>query len=129
MKILRLFVLSLALTAAAAAFAADPAGSWTWTVHSPNGDFETKAKLETKDGKLAGSYTNEFGESAIGNATLEGDVIAFEVVRDFGGSQFVVKYRGKLEGDTIKGSIEMPGFGGGEALKFDWNAKRTAVAK
>ena len=51
------------------------------------------------------------------------DVIAFDVARDVGGQQFVVKYHGKLEGDSITGTIEAP-TGGGEAMKLDWNAKR-----
>ncbi len=129
MKILRLLVSSLALATAAAVFAADPTGTWTWAVHSPSGDLATTAKIESKDGKVTGAYSNEFGESAINNASLEGDVLAFEVVRDFGGNKFVVKYRGKIEGDTIKGTIELPNFGGGEMQKLDWSAKRTTSAK
>ena len=67
--------------------------------------------------------------TAISNASLQDDVIAFDVVRNFGGNKFVVKYHGKVEGDTIKGTIEAPGHDGGEALKLDWNAKRTDEAK
>jgi len=119
----------MAIGAAAVALAADPSGTWKWTVQSPNGDIETTLKLELKDGKLAGAYSNQFGDTAISNASLKDDVIAFDVARDFGGNTFVLKYRGKLEGDAIKGTIETPGFGGSEAQKLDWNAKRTDVAK
>ena len=35
-----------------------------------------------------------------------------------------VKVYLKLEGDTIKGSSEFPGFNGGEPTKRDWEAKR-----
>jgi hypothetical protein len=52
-------------------------------------------------------------------------MIRFDVVRDLGGQKYVVKYHGKIEGDTIKGTIEAPGLDGGEALRLDWNAKRT----
>ena len=129
MKILRILVSFLAVAPATAVFAADPTGTWTWAVHSPNGDIGTTARFGSKDGKITGAYSNEFGETAINNATLEGDVLAFEVVRDLGGNQFIVKYRGKIEGDTIKGTIEAPGFGGGEAQKFEWSAKRSTPAK
>ncbi len=37
------------------------------------------------------------------------------MVRDFGGQKYVVKYHGKMEGDTISGTIEAPGHDGGEA--------------
>jgi hypothetical protein len=129
MKTLRIICLFFALGAAAAALAADPTGTWKWTTRSPNGEIETMLKLESKDGKLAGAYSNQFGDTAISNASLKDDVIAFEVVRDLGGNKYVVKYRGKLEGDTIKGTIEAPGHDGGEALKLDWNAKRTPGEK
>jgi hypothetical protein len=126
MKTLRLVCSFLAVAAlAAVALAADPTGTWHWTTRSPNGEIETSLKLEAKDGKLTGAYSNQFGDTAIRNGSLKDDAIAFEVVRDMGGSKYVVKYRGKLEGDTITGTIEAPGRDGGEALKLDWNAKRT----
>ncbi len=114
---------------AAAAFTADPTGTWTWTSHSPNGDIPTSLKLEAKDGKLTGAYSNQFGATAISNGSIQGDAIAFEVVRDFGGGKYVVKYRGKLEGDTIKGTIEAPGHDGGASVKLDWNAQRAPREK
>lgn len=124
MKTIRLLCSFLALAAAASAFAADPTGTWKWSVQSPNGEIQTTLTLESKDGKLAGAYSNQFGDATIGNVSFQDDVLAFEVVRDFGGGKFIVKYRGKLQGDTIKGTLEAPGPDGGEAMKLDWNAKR-----
>jgi len=129
MKTLRLICLLLAIGTTAAALAADPTGTWKWTTHSPNGDIETALKLEAKGGKLAGAYSNQFGDTAISNASLQGDVIAFDVVRDLGGKKYVVQYHGKLEGDTIRGTIEAPGHDGGQAIKLDWNAKRAPMEK
>lgn len=113
-------------TLTVAAFAADPSGTWKWTTHSPNGDIATTLKLDVKDGKVSGAYSNQFGDAAISNASVTGDVITFEVVRDLGGQQFIVKYQGKLEGDSIKGTIEAAGRDGGDAMKLDWDAKRAA---
>jgi hypothetical protein len=129
MKAHRIICLFFALGTAAVALAADPTGTWKWTTRLPNGDIETTLKLESTDGKLAGAYSNQFGDTAISNLSLQDDVIAFDVVRDLGGNKYVVKYRGKLEGDTIKRTIEAPGHDGGKALKLDWNAKRTEEAK
>jgi len=125
MKTLRLLCSFLALALAASALAADPTGNWSWITRSPAGELPTTLKLESKDGKLAGAYSNQFGDAAIFNASFQDNVLAFEVVREFNGAKFVVKYRGKLEGDTIKGTIEAPGPDGGEPTKLDWNAKRT----
>ncbi len=103
----------------------DPTGTWAWSTKSPTGDILTTLKLERQDGKIAGAYSNQFGNTAISNASLQDGVISFDVVRDFGGQKYVVKYHGKMEGDTISGIIEAPGHDGGEAMKLDWHAKRT----
>lgn len=118
-----------AIVGAAVAFGADPTGTWKWTTSSASGGIETTLKLESKEGKLAGAYSNQFGDTAISNASFKEETIAFEVVRDLGGSKYVVKYRGKLEGDTIKGTIEAPGHDGGAALTLDWTAKRSPHEK
>ncbi len=103
----------------------DPTGTWEWSTKSPNGEIPTTLKLAWQDGKIAGIYSNQFGNTAISNASLQDNVISFDVVRDFDGQRYVVKYHGKMAGDTIAGTIEAPGHDGGEAVKLDWNAKRT----
>lgn len=107
----------------------DPTGTWAWSTKSPNGNIPTTLKLGLQDGKIAGVYSNQFGGTTISNAILQDNVISFEVVRDFGGQKYVVKYHGTVEGDTISGTIEAPGHDGGEAVKLAWNAKRTTKEK
>ncbi len=107
----------------------DPTGTWEWSTKSPTGEIPTTLKLEWQDSKIVGAYSNQFGNTAISNAALQDNMISFDVVRDFGGQKYVVKYHGKMEGDTISGTIEAPGHGGGEAAKLAWNAKRTAKEK
>ena len=111
-----------------AAFAADATGTWKWQITTPNGTMDTALKLAMKDGKLAGIYQNQFGETPVKDVTFKDDVLAFAVDREFGGNKFTIKLRGKVEGDTIKGEIEMPGFDGGEPRKMEWNAKRVTDA-
>jgi hypothetical protein len=114
-----------ALLVAAAAQAGDPTGAWKWTLNAPTGDkVEVSLKLELKDGKLTGAYSNRFGDAPITEASFKDDVVAFSVDREIDGNKFTVKYSGKLEGDTIKGTVELPGFGGGDPSKMDWNATR-----
>lgn len=107
------------------ALAADVTGTWKWQITSPNGELETTLKLAMKDGKLGGVYQNQFGETAIKDATFKDGVLAFAVDREFDGNKFTIKLRGKVDGDAIKGEIEMPSFDGdGATRKMDWNAKR-----
>lgn len=132
MKSLRF--LSAALAAcilAVAAFAAsgDPSGTWKWTISTPNGDIESTATLTAKDGQVSGTYSNSYGESQISNGTVKDGVVAFSVVRDMGGNQFTIKYQGTLSGDTIKGTVQVPGMDGGESRSIDWTATRVQPAK
>jgi hypothetical protein len=127
LRLLRSFFVVTLITAAA--FAADAVGTWKWQITSPNGDLETTLKLASKDGKLAGVYQNQFGETPIKDAVFKDDTLTFAVDREFGGNKFTLKFRGKIEGDALKGEIEMPSFdGGGETRKMEWNAKRVKDA-
>jgi hypothetical protein len=120
-----LSTVSICLLFAAGAQAGDPAGSWKWKITTPNGDtIETSLKLELKDGSLTGTYANQFGESPIKDASFKDETVAFSVDREMGGNKFTIKYSGKLDGDSIKGSIELPDFGGGGPTKMDWIATR-----
>jgi len=82
-----------------------------------------------KDGKLTGMLTapGRGGQAAspvyISAAKIEGDMVSFSVTRNFGGNSIVSKYAGKLEGDTITGTIEGPGRDGGNTTR-EWVAKR-----
>ena len=119
---------------AVAAFAADasPTGTWKWTQQSPQGGegLERKVTLELKDGKVTGklhagkSPFGEFPDAPIKDGTFKEGVVAFSVTREIDGNSFTLKYSGKVDGDTIKGSMEFPGFNGGDAQKVDWEAKR-----
>jgi hypothetical protein len=131
-KILAAFFAACFLTVAAFAADASPAGTWKWMQPGRDGGqgTERKVKLELKDGKLTGAmlaFESPRGpqpEVAISDGTFKDGVVAFSIKREFNGNAFVIKYSGKLEGDTLKGSSEFPGFGGGEATKTDWVAKR-----
>src|SRR4051812_25914541 len=132
MKTSQIICSLFAVAAAAAVFAADPVnptGTWKWSTKSPTGEIPTTLNVELKNGKISGAYSNQHGDTAISNASLRDDVIRFDVVRDLGGKKYVVKYQGKIEGDTIKGTIEAPGQDGGKGVTLDWNAKRTAKEK
>ncbi len=135
MKSLRIlaatFVASCLMTAAA--FAADPSGSWKWSQAGRQGQQEITAKLVLKDGKLTGSVLQPGrggGEPMpidISDASFKGDVVAFSTVRTFGDNKIVTKYEGKLDGDSIKGTIERGAFNGQEATKSDWAATKAKM--
>ncbi len=120
------------ITVAAIAAETSPTGTWKWMQPGRDGGTgsERKIALEFKDGKLTGKMLAGEGpngplpETAISASSFKDGVMAFSIVRDFGGNSFTIKYQGKLEGDTIKGTSEFPGFDGGAATKRDWNPTR-----
>ncbi|HUL54927.1 MAG TPA: hypothetical protein VLT83_16105 [Opitutaceae bacterium] len=126
MKSLRLITAALAavLLTSALALAGDPTGSWKWSFPGRDGQSrEITLKLELKDGQLTGSVSGFRGETPISNASCKDDQIVFSVVREFQGNKFETKYTGKLEGDTIKGTIERTGRDG-QATTNEWTATR-----
>ena len=48
--------------------------------------------------------------------------ISFQALREFNGQEFTIKYKGKLEKDTIKGKAETER--DGQKRERDWEAKR-----
>jgi len=116
--------LVLTATVFAAAAASSPAGSWKWTAQGRNGPQENTAKFELKGDVLTGTVTNPRAEAAISGGTFKDGAIAFTTELTFGENKIVIKYAGKLEGDSIKGTIERPGRDGGAATKTDWVATR-----
>jgi hypothetical protein len=117
----------------AAVYAADPTGTWKWTQQGRGGGGggtprETTLTLAMKDGKLTGKLASPgrdgaSNETEIKDATVKGDTVAFTVERQFGDNKFVMKYTGKIAGDTITGEAEGPGRDG-QTSKREWVAKR-----
>jgi hypothetical protein len=138
----------LALGAATELRAADKAnvnGTWSWTQQGRGGNADAPVrkltlKLKADGDKLTGTLAapgrrGQDGaagtptETEISDGKIKGDEISFSVKRENNGNQFVTKYNGKVDGDTIKGKVEAPGRQGGDPTSRDWEAKREAAAK
>jgi hypothetical protein len=132
MKSLRLtftaFVAFVLLSSAA--LAADPSGSWKWSIKFNDQSFDSGGKFALKDGKLSGTLETPMGDVPFTDGTFKDDMVDFALSFDGGGNQIVIKYHGKLEGDTITGKIDFPSFGdGAPAQKLDWKATRVKEEK
>jgi len=124
-KIFAAFLAVCFMTVAAFAADASPAGSWKWTQEGRGGPQDMTAKIEFKDGKVTGTVSGgQAPEPAvIGDGTFKDGMISFTVTREFNGNKRVTKYSGKLEGESIKGSLERETQNGPQ--KNDWVATRT----
>jgi hypothetical protein len=114
------------LASATAAIAGDPSGTWTYTREGRDGQtFEVTMVLALKDGQLTGTVSGFRGNTnPIAEATFKDDELSFKVTVEFNGMTRTSSYTGKLEGDTITGSITVPGRDGGAPRTLPWTATR-----
>lgn len=113
---------------------ADPTGTWSWTMPGRNGgpDRTNTLKLKVEGEKLSGTLSSpgrqgQVNETAIQEGTFKTNEVAFTVSREFNGNKMVIKYDGKLAGDTIKGKSEFERDGSTQSR--DWEATRQTEKK
>src|ERR1017187_1066778 len=133
-----LFVTTLLLVVAFVAFAADVTGKWTY--EQPAGrqggnPRQVTITLKQDGAKLTGSVPGMMGggrgrggapadpnappppppaDQEISNGKVDGNNISFEVKTSRGGNDFVTKYEGTLDGDSLKLKITGAEMGGGD---------------
>jgi hypothetical protein len=123
----RILIGALVLAAASAGLVAqDPpksqkinvTGVWESTVESPQGAMTSTATYKQDGEKLTGKHVGQMGELPLAG-TVKGNEIAFTITIDAQGQQFTLTYTGKIDGDTIAGSVDFGGMG-----TANWSAKR-----
>jgi hypothetical protein len=114
-----LVVACTALGGSARAADNDPTGTWKWK--TPKGEATVKLKLEGN--KVTGVMPRKNGEKLKAEGTFKDGEISFRIPgKTPGGKPMVHVYRGKLAGDTIKGTatIKLPD----QTVSGHWVAKR-----
>ncbi|MBI5283055.1 MAG: hypothetical protein HY858_15320 [Candidatus Solibacter usitatus] len=114
-------LLALMAITALAAFAADITGNWKATAEGPNGAMQRTFAFKQDGAKLTGeTVSSMFGKSVINDGKVEGDIVTFTIVVKFQDNEMKVNYKGKVNGDEIKFTVE--GAMGGQTI--EWLAKR-----
>ncbi len=98
------------------------AGTWRWTVSTPRGEREYVLRLSQRFQRVSGSVTTDNQSTPITNAQLVGNQLTFTVTREIRDQKVTMRFEGRVEGDTITGSVEIQG--GPFAGKRNWVAKR-----
>ncbi len=112
-------ILFALLAVAVAVTAADVAGKWKAEFTTPDG--QTRSSLFTfkvEGDKLTGTVSSPRGEAPIQEGKVSGDEISFVVVREFGGNEVRIHYKGKVSGNELKLTVDF-----GER-SFEMTAKR-----
>jgi hypothetical protein len=99
----------------------DPSGKWKWSVTTKDGQTrETTLTLKLDGGKLTGTITGRNNQqTAIEEGAFKDGEVSFNVTRERNGQKFTTKYKGKVSGDTITGTVERR-----EGQSRDWKAER-----
>jgi len=103
-------------------------GTWKSSSTNQNGQVrESVFKLKAEGDKLTGTVSGRNNDTAIEEGKIKGEEVSFQVTREFNGNKMVIKYTGKVSGDTITGKTASER--NGEPQTRDWVAKREAAAK
>jgi hypothetical protein len=136
-----LFVTTILLVVAFAAFAADVTGKWTYEQQGRNGNASTVTLNLTASGSaLTGTVLGGMGGRRggggggggtpqpvnISKGTVNGSKITFEISREGQNGTMTTKYAGELSGDSLKLTIERPGRDG-NTTKVEATAKRATT--
>jgi hypothetical protein len=96
----------------------DVSGTWDLTVDTPQGAMSLTSTFKQDGEKLTGTQSSQMGEMPL-EGTLKGADIAFAIVIDMQGQQMTIAYTGKVDGETMSGTIEFGSFG-----SSTWTAKK-----
>ncbi len=114
-RIIPVVVITLAL----AAFAAEVAGKWKAEFTTPDGQTRTSLfTFKVEGDKLTGTVSSPRGDAPIQEGKVSGDEVSFVVVREFGGNEVRINYKGKVSGNELKLTVDF-----GER-SFEMTAKR-----
>jgi hypothetical protein len=97
----------------------DIAGTWDFTLESPQGK-NTFLFIVKKDGeKLSGVVKSQRGERPVDNFALTGNELTFTLTIQFQGADMLIAYKGTVAKDSMTGTAEFGGLAHGA-----WNAVR-----
>jgi hypothetical protein len=101
-------------------------GAWKWVAPAnPDGQipkitFDLKSQGETLNGTIARTGGKI---SVITNGVVKGDKVIFQTISEGNAGKSTTTYNGKLNGDSIKGAIEID-VAGKKLNTPDWEIKR-----
>ena len=128
-----LFVTTILLVAALAAFAADVSGKWVYEQPGRGGGDPVMVTITLKasGGSLSGNVSRpgrdgNVMETPITDGKVDGNNVSFKTSQQFGGNTMTSEYSGTLSGDDLKLKITRPGRDG-NMMTNEYTAKRSTT--
>jgi hypothetical protein len=119
-SLIALFAMAL-LVVPMSALQTNVAGEWEMTSQGRQGPRTSTFSIEQDGEKITVTMPGMRGGGEIkAEGTIKGNDIEWTITRQGrGGQEFKITYKGKVEGDTMKGEVQMGDFGSRE-----WTAKK-----
>ncbi len=110
---------------AVASSSANAAGTWKWAITTADGEsIDLSLKFKQEGDQLTGVVIIGDNETPIQDGLIKDHEVTLQVTREQDGKTLVSKFKGTLEGDSIKGKIDSNW--SGEMRNYPWNAKRSS---
>lgn len=100
----------------------NPTGTWKYTTDVGGQSLDVTFKLKLEGDKLTGTVTVADMETKIEDAKYKEGEVSFKITRDFDGNKIVIKYKGTIKGDALKGKRDLERDGQTNTREFE--AKR-----
>ncbi len=107
-----------------AAGTVDPTGTWRWE-HTDRGTGELVKDVLTitsTKGKISGSYEVGGATYEVNNGKFGGTTLSWDYDLDIGTEVINISFSAEISGDTLAGTVIIPGLG-----NFPWTAQRDAA--
>ncbi len=100
---------------------ATAAGSWEITAVTPDGPQTVKLELTQSGSEVAGTFSHPmFGSATVRSGQISGNKVTFSVTVNVQGSTLDVDFAGTIDGDSMSGTVVVPGTG-----TLEFSGKRT----
>lgn len=83
-------------------------GEWAFNVTTDQGGGTPTITFKQDGEKLSGTYNGQLGKADL-TGTVKGNAIQFSFTVDMQGQQAPVNYKGTVEKDTMKGTLDIAG--------------------
>jgi hypothetical protein len=103
-----ILIVALLTSAQLGAQGANVTGEWAFTVTTDQGGGNPTITFKQDGEKLTGKYNGQLGAADL-TGTVKGNAITFTFTVDVQGQQAPVNYKGTVEKNTMKGSLDIGG--------------------
>jgi putative heme-binding domain-containing protein len=105
----------------------DLAGTWKIKIAASDGEHEATIILTKKGDRFEGQYEAETGKNPAQDLSVKDGELTFRIEGKLNDQNITLKYKGRVQGDTINGEVgyEL----GGDSGAFPFEAKRIAAPK